>query len=64
MTAAGAMHDDDGMLYDAMLAAAREGCCADRRKPCEMHGAWADGLEAGIDAAYAHARGLLSAGDD
>jgi hypothetical protein len=32
--------------YDDALAAARAGCCAARRKPCEYHTAWADGYEA------------------
>ena len=24
---------------------ARAGCCADRRKPCEYHAGWGDGLD-------------------
>lgn len=36
--------------YDEMLAVARQGCCDDRRKPCERHDAYADGLEQGLAA--------------
>lgn len=42
--------DDSDALYDELVAAARSGCCDERRKPCERHDAYADAVECTLSA--------------
>lgn len=37
---------DSDAIYDELLTLARQGCCGERRKPCERHDAYADAIEA------------------
>ena len=39
-------------LADAIVKEARSGCCADRRKACEYHAGYGDGLDRFCRAAF------------